>query len=118
MTYPLLLTRDTSLTYAIYMEICMATFKHDAWPFSLQQPPPQCTELTGQRFGLLTVITFSYLHKRGAAYWHCLCDCGNTHLTTTNNLHRSIRASCDACRHAAQRKDLTGQRFHKLVVTS
>lgn len=34
------------------------------------------TDLTGMRFGKLTVKGFAYI-KDDAAYWSCICDCGN-----------------------------------------
>lgn len=34
-------------------------------------------DLTGQRFGKLTVLSFAGLGKRGLALWNCKCDCGN-----------------------------------------
>ena len=44
------------------------------------------TRLVGQRFGHLTVIkdTGKRLHR--SIIWECLCDCGNKHEVTSNNL--------------------------------
>ena len=33
-------------------------------------------DLTGKKFGKLTVLNFSYV-KNKCAYWECLCECGN-----------------------------------------
>lgn len=38
-------------------------------------------DLTGQRFGMLTVLEPAEIGKRGVKRWLCRCDCGN--LTTT-----------------------------------
>lgn len=73
------------------------------------------TDLTGQKFGKLTVVRFA--EKRGkAAVWECQCDCGNTVMAYGTNLTSGQATQCADCRHAAQIIDLTGQRFGKLTV--
>jgi hypothetical protein len=37
---------------------------------------PKYKDITGQRFGRLTVLRYSHSSKRGTAYWVCRCDCG------------------------------------------
>lgn len=37
-------------------------------------------DLTGQRFGLLTVLEPAEIGKRGVKRWLCRCDCGNCQL--------------------------------------
>jgi len=34
-------------------------------------------DLTGQKFGRLTVIRFSHMSEKSESYWICECDCGN-----------------------------------------
>ena len=35
-------------------------------------------DMTGERYGRLTVIERDYSRPKGTAYWYCKCDCGNT----------------------------------------
>lgn len=49
-------------------------------------------DLTGQRFGRLTVIERRGSAASGHALWHCKCDCGNYHTTTSNQLHSGTKS--------------------------
>jgi len=51
-------------------------------------------DLTGQRFGRLTVVSRAENDKRGSAKWLCLCDCGNTCVVFSGNLMRGHTKSC------------------------
>ena len=64
-------------------------------------------ELTGKRFGQLTVLEYDREKKK----WKCLCDCGNITYKTTGHLNANA-VSC-GCR---QKQELAGKRFGKLVV--
>lgn len=59
---------------------------------------PRIYDLTGQRFGKLTVIQrHGTYHSPGGAKqstWLCLCDCGNTNITTTGRLRGGYTKSC------------------------
>ena len=68
-------------------------------------------DLTGKTFGKLTVLHQTDQRKYGNILWECLCDCGNTAFATTSNLLAGRVRSCGCL----QVKDLTGQRFGKLV---
>ena len=46
--------------------------------------PKNYKDLTGQRFGRLTVI--KYHHSKSNAYWLCQCDCGNTTVVNGGSL--------------------------------
>ena len=87
-------------------------------------------DLTGQRFGRLTVIRYDHSEHSGAR-WLCKCDCGNEKVIASYSLRSGKTRSCgclnsDASRaklekarealKARPRKDLTGQRFGRLVV--
>ena len=63
--------------------------------------------LTGKRFGRLTVLEYD----RGKQKWKCQCDCGNLTYKTTGHLNANA-VSC-GCK---QKQDLTGRRFGKLIV--
>lgn len=50
-------------------------------------------DLTGQKFGRLKVIEFSYA-KNEKTYWKCRCDCGNTKIIDGSALKRKATISC------------------------
>lgn len=51
-------------------------------------------DLTGLRYGRLTVISRAEGNKRGHALWMCKCDCGNECVVQGQNLRRGITKSC------------------------
>jgi len=68
---------------------------------------PRRLELTGKRFGRLTVVRKSdKLGKRGEVRWICKCDCGKT----TNSLGAALRTgTARSC--GCLRSELTAARF-------
>lgn len=50
-------------------------------------------DLTGKRFGRLTVIEESG-RKNGGVVWRCKCDCGNEVCVRSNTLRRGRTVSC------------------------
>ena len=70
-------------------------------------------DLTGQRFGKLTVIERKGESKCGHAAWLCRCDCGNQSVVIGRDLKRGCTTSCGCLKKAI---DLTGQRFGRLTV--
>lgn len=75
-------------------------------------------DLTGQRFGKLTVLEPTEQRIRSAVVWRCRCDCGNEILVESRRLKSGVIYSC-GCEKApyADVKDLTGLRFGRLTVT-
>ena len=74
--------------------------------------------LIGQKFGRLLVVDRAENDEYGRAMWICSCDCGNQELIIVRSQHL-IRGSIKSCGCLSrEREDLTGQRFHKLVVLS
>ena len=80
-------------------------------------------DLTGQRFGRLTVIKEAdkYISPQGLkfAQWLCKCDCGNDTIVLATNLKKGTTKSC-GCYSIEQVKkrlfkDLTGQKFGRLT---
>lgn len=63
-------------------------------------PSARVKDITGQRFGCLTVIRFSHLNDRHKAVWICACDCGNTRSWT----QRHICACQKQCRQCPKEK--------------
>lgn len=61
-----------------------------------QRAPTPSRDLTGQKFGKLTVVSWAEAsHKVGQHYrWKCKCDCGNTIETRSNSLRRGRTKSC------------------------
>lgn len=55
--------------------------------------PPE--DLTGRRFGLLTVLALDHREKSGRhALWLCRCDCGAPHTARGTHLRSGRSASC------------------------
>jgi len=70
----------------------------------------------GYREGKLTVAEATEERKNGYIVWLCLCDCGKSIRLDTRTLQRGTVSDCgcETTVRAGQR-DLTGQRFGKLV---
>ena len=69
-------------------------------------------DLTGKRFGNLTVIKKSGANAHRSMLWKCKCDCGKTTLAPTGQLNFGKRVSCGC----GIGRSLVGKRFGKLVV--
>lgn len=50
-------------------------------------------DITGQKFGRLTVDSFAYT-KGGRAYWNCICDCGKRCIKMGKYLRNGDTKSC------------------------
>lgn len=62
-------------------------------------------DLTGQRFGSLTVIEYSPRKTTyGGTHWKCQCDCGNHLIVRSDNLRKGNSTQCSECRGNAGRK--------------
>lgn len=51
-------------------------------------------DLSGQRFGRLTVETFEYCGPGGHSYWRCKCDCGGEKVVRSSHLKSGNVSSC------------------------
>lgn len=67
-------------------------------------------DLTGQKFGRLTVVRRGENTKNNRAQWWCQCDCGNPNLVLVNagNLKNGRTKSCGCLA-----RELTSERFKK-----
>ena len=78
-------------------------------------------DLTGKRFGKLTVLGIDEKENDPHRYWKCKCDCGNFTSVYAYNLTHSkiISCGCENRRLSSIRQfeDLTGKRFGRLTVT-
>lgn len=75
----------------------------------------------GQRYERLTVSKKTR-NQNGRVYWICLCDCGNTITTRSDNLSSKRARSCGCLQKehtarmgASRKKDLSGQKFGRLT---
>ena len=66
-------------------------------------------DLTGQQFGILTVIDRGE-NKYGKVAWNCICACGTHCLITSNDLRRGKRTSC-GCQASARAKKMGEKNF-------
>lgn len=85
--------------------------------------------LSGQKFGRLTVTSYSHSNKNGKSCWNCLCECGNNVVALGNSLKSGNTKSC-GCLHIEKSsingknnalkniKDLSGIKFGKILVKS
>ena len=75
-------------------------------------------DLTGMKFGRLTVIQLSHTDKTFGSFWHCQCQCGNRHIVRQNSLVTGATRSCGCLNHDTEqrRSDLKGQTFGRLKV--
>lgn len=73
-------------------------------------------DLTGQRFGKLTVLSQSedYIYPSGnhMSRWLCECDCGNTVVVNSNSLKSGSTQSCGCIK----KENLVGKQFGRLTV--
>lgn len=58
--------------------------------------------LAGRKFGRLTALYPLKGTKKGNAYWHCLCECGNELDVQTRSLKSGNTKSCGCLNHAAR----------------
>ena len=81
----------------------------------------RCTKpMIGKVFGRLTVLEKSYVKKGRGFYYKCQCSCGNIVVVQGTMLRSGNTKSCGCYNKEriseTSFKDLTGQRFGKLVV--
>ena len=69
----------------------------------------------GFRVGKLEVAAPTEKRKNGYTVWKCCCDCGNEILLDTRALQRGAIRDCGCGKVKPGMKDLTGQRFGRLV---
>lgn len=67
---------------------------------------PKIIDLTGKKYGLLTVIKRLKKRGTGAPYWLCKCECGKETVISGLNLRHKLQWSC-GCRGLIQAKKRT-----------
>lgn len=76
-------------------------------------------DLTGQRFGKLTVISRAENSKDNHVMWNCVCDCGNTKPIRANALKTGNTTSCgcvhtEVVRQMLTRHGMKGTRLYRI----
>lgn len=82
---------------------------------STTQLHPRTIDITGQRFGRLLVVSFSYMKNRHA-FWNCLCDCGNECQIRGGRLRNGDTKSCGCFQieQSIKRNCTNGLSYHPL----
>lgn len=69
-------------------------------------------ELTGQRFGRLTVLE-KVPSKNNRSMWRCVCDCGNEKVVEGRNLKKGLTKSCGCLKREEFMKNMNNPPTHK-----
>ena len=76
---------------------------------------PSIRDITGQRFGRLVAVQRTGEIRHRSSVWECKCDCGKRTFVMLGSLTRGVTKSCGCLHRELLIKDITGQRFGKLV---
>ena len=82
---------------------------------------PRFQDLTGVKFGRLTVIEQAGRDKNRSIKWKCRCECGNYTTVLGGNLRKGTSRSCgclakEIARERDSAENLTGRTFGRLTV--
>lgn len=75
-------------------------------------------DLTGQRYGRLTVLGLAGQDKFGQYQWRCRCDCGKETVVGRGSLRSGNAQSCGCLNREKILSDVTGQQFGELTAIS
>jgi hypothetical protein len=75
---------------------------------------PKVIDLTGKRFGRLTVIGYAGRHKK-KSFWRCRCECGFVDRYQAGNLQRGATTKCKHCRYKYFNRTHCKRRERKLT---
>ena len=73
---------------------------------------PKIIDLTGKRFGRLTVVKKSNVPKGKGAKWDCICECGNMVIVKTGALNYGSTKSCGCLQKDIVRKTGYNNKVH------
>lgn len=73
-------------------------------------------DLSGKKFGKLTVIQKTDKKRKGSYLWLCQCECGQTILLESYKIRRELVKSCGCSRKGKNTKDLKGKKIGRLTV--
>jgi hypothetical protein len=74
-----------------------------------------CGDITGMRSGRLVAVRPTDQKRRSSTLWLCKCDCGGEILAEPYKIRNKVISSCGCIRTEKKIKDITGQRFGRLV---
>ena len=74
-----------------------------------------CGDITGMRSGRLVAVRPTNQKRRSSILWLCKCDCGGEILAEPYKIRNKVISSCGCIRTEKKIKDITGQRFGRLV---
>lgn len=81
---------------------------------------PQAVNLVGKKFNKLTALERDFeiqkIKKSKDVWWKCQCDCGNIISVNGKTLRAGKIKSCGCEKPQYAFKDLTGQRFGRLII--
>lgn len=63
------------------------------------QVPKKVKDITGKRYGRLTVLEFADYDQHGTAMWRVRCDCGTEFVTRGTHLRQGMTRSCGCIRN-------------------
>lgn len=73
----------------------------------------RCHDLTGQKFGRLTVIGLDESRQTRKTYWVCQCECGGIKSARSDSLLCGAIKSCGCMKKEQDRANLTANHSHK-----
>ena len=78
----------------------------------------QQSDLSGIRFGRLTVLQRDHVHPVSGSFWECQCECGTLKVVRQQSLVSGRTQSCGCLDHTTEkrRKSMAGLRFGRLCV--
>jgi hypothetical protein len=77
---------------------------------------PKFIDLTGKKFGRLTVISRSEKNNYNRPMWLCRCECGKEATVGGQPLRHGFTKSCGCLHDSIHLKDMVGQTFGRLTV--
>lgn len=63
-----------------------------------------CDDITGLKFGKLTVTSKSDIRKDRKVHWNCICDCGNSYIASGKSLRNGDIQSCGCLKSVGEQK--------------
>ena len=72
-------------------------------------------DLSGKKFGNLTVVKRCTDGNYKRPYWICLCDCGNTAIVKGSSLTGGITKSCGCLKHRTKHGDARNHKRARLL---
>jgi ABC-type ATPase with predicted acetyltransferase domain len=61
-------------------------------------------DITGERYGRLVALEYSYSTKDGKAVWKCQCDCGSIYYAKAKDMRSGNTKSCGCYALEVRRK--------------